>query len=99
MKRLVVLAGLLRGGEYTWNSIYSNLQQPLNADLAIATSKENVINTTLYEKSKYKFFSMSMMIGSNIMKKTFREIGKHISTKDNKQVYLLQAIYISPSKT
>ena len=56
MKRLVILAGLPRGGEYTWNSIYSNLQEPLNADLAIATSKENVVNTTLYEKSKHKFF-------------------------------------------
>jgi hypothetical protein len=40
MKILIILAGLPRGGEDTWNSIYSNLQEPLNADLAIATSKK-----------------------------------------------------------
>ena len=56
MKILIILAGLPRGGEDTWNSIYSNLQEPLNADLAIATSKKNVINTSLYKKSKHKFF-------------------------------------------
>jgi hypothetical protein len=54
-KYLVILAGLPRGGEPTWKSIFKNLVKPLGADLAICTGNEIDKNSTLYKKSDYKW--------------------------------------------
>lgn len=51
---LVVLAGSPRGGETTWDSLYKNVINKLNADLAIATSKDYVDNSlSLFKKANY----------------------------------------------
>ena len=51
---LVVAAGSPRGGEKTWNSLYKNVLDHLNADLAVVTSKDFVDeNLSLFKKEKY----------------------------------------------
>ena len=51
---LVITAGSPRGGEATWDSLYQNVLNPLNADLAIATSKDYVDESlSLFKKAKY----------------------------------------------
>jgi hypothetical protein len=51
---LVITAGSPRGGEATWDSLYENVLNPLNADLAIATSKDYVDESlSLFKKAKY----------------------------------------------
>ena len=52
---LVILAGSPRGGERTWNSLYKNVIEHLNADLAICCSNRWDQNISLFDKAKYKW--------------------------------------------
>lgn len=54
-KYLVILAGLPRGGEATWKSIFKNVIKPLNADLAICTGNNIDKNSSLYKNSDYQW--------------------------------------------
>lgn len=55
-KYLVIAAGSPRGGESTWKSLYKNVVEHLNADLAIVTSRDCVDeNISLFKKAKYKW--------------------------------------------
>jgi hypothetical protein len=52
-KSLVILAGIPRGGIETWESIYKNLVQSENADLALCTEKNFILDIDLKRKAKY----------------------------------------------
>ena len=52
-KSLVILAGIPRGGIETWESIYKNLVQSENADLALCTEKNFKLNIDLKKKANY----------------------------------------------
>ena len=53
-KYIVILAGSPRGGDETWNSLYRNVLNPLQADLALATSRDYVNqDTSLFKKADY----------------------------------------------
>lgn len=45
--------GNARGGEKTWNSLYENLLQPYNSDLALCFGSKENKNISLYQKAKY----------------------------------------------
>ena len=53
LKTLVVLLGSARGGEETWNSLYTYLVDPLSADLALLFGKTNSKTSSLYRRAKY----------------------------------------------
>ncbi len=55
-KYLTILSGHPRGGEKTWNSLYRNVIEPLNSDLAVLTGNKWVSNQSFVKKSKYKWF-------------------------------------------
>lgn len=50
-KVIVVVIGTIRGGVHAWNSLIKHVLQPLNADLAIFTSRTEKI--ILHEVAKY----------------------------------------------
>ena len=52
-KTLVILIGNARGGEETWNTMYKNLLEPYNADLALCFGYTDNKTSSLYQKSKY----------------------------------------------
>lgn len=52
-KTLVILVGNPRGGEKTWNSMYRNLLQPYNADLALCFGYRKDKSASLYSVAKY----------------------------------------------
>tara|TARA_B100000886_G_C20426230_1_gene494168 strand:- start:473 stop:1348 length:876 start_codon:yes stop_codon:yes gene_type:complete len=52
---LVILAGSPRGGEKTWESLFNNVINPLNADLAICCSNKWDQNNSLFKNAKYKW--------------------------------------------
>jgi len=52
-KTLVILMGNARGGEETWHTMYSNLLEPFNADLALCFGTTKDYTSYLYEKAKY----------------------------------------------
>jgi len=52
-KTLVILIGNARGGEETWNTMYKNLLEPYNADLALCFGYVENKDSSLYDKSKY----------------------------------------------
>ena len=52
-KYLTVLIGHPRGGEKTWHSLYENVVEPLNSDLAILTGKKWIHDQSFVHKSKY----------------------------------------------
>ena len=54
-KYLTILAGSPRGGERTWQSLYSNLLEPLNSDLAICTGTKWLENQSFLENAKYSW--------------------------------------------
>tara|TARA_B100000427_G_scaffold304559_1_gene289916 strand:- start:1149 stop:2006 length:858 start_codon:yes stop_codon:yes gene_type:complete len=54
-KFLTVLAGHPRGGESTWGSIYKNVLEPLESDLAICTGSKWIENQSFLEEAKYKW--------------------------------------------
>ena len=67
---LVITAGSPRGGEATWDSLYENVLNPLNADLAIATSKDYVDESlSLFKKQNILGFLKIMKIILNITQK------------------------------
>ena len=51
MKTLLILIGNERGGEDTWETLYLNLVDPLNADMGLFGTFNK--NTSLYYKAKY----------------------------------------------
>lgn len=52
-KTLIVLNGNPRGGEKTWHSMYDNLLEPYNADLALCFGYREDKSLSLYSKAKY----------------------------------------------
>jgi hypothetical protein len=52
-KTLVILNGNPRGGEKTWHSMYDNLLEPYNADLALCFGYREDKSLSLYSKAKY----------------------------------------------
>lgn len=55
-KYIVILAGSPRGGDETWNSLYQNVLDPLQADLALATSRDYVNqNISLFQKADFQW--------------------------------------------
>lgn len=50
---LVVLLGNARGGEKTWRTLYANLLDPLNADLALLFGRCTDHSSSLYERATY----------------------------------------------
>lgn len=52
-KTLVILLGNARGGETTWNTMYENLLNPFNADLALLFGYTEDKSSSLYQKAKY----------------------------------------------
>jgi hypothetical protein len=52
-KTIVVLTGNARGGEKTWNSMYNNLLDPYNADLALCFGYDEQKSSSLYSRAKY----------------------------------------------
>lgn len=52
-KTLVILIGNARGGEETWGSMYKNLLEQYNADLAICFGENKDKSLSLYKKAKY----------------------------------------------
>lgn len=51
---LVVLLGSIRGGEPTWSSLYENLLDPNNADLALVMGSDLYQNSSsLYQRAKF----------------------------------------------
>lgn len=50
---LVVLLGNARGGEKTWHTMYANLLEPLNADLALLFGRCVDHSASLYERATY----------------------------------------------
>lgn len=51
-KTLVILVGNARGGEFAWKSMYKNLLEPYEADLALCFGKNNN-RCSLHDKCKY----------------------------------------------
>ena len=55
-KYIVILAGSPRGGDETWNSLYQNVLDPLQADLALATSRDYVNqNISLFQRADFQW--------------------------------------------
>ena len=52
---LVVLTGSPRGGEVTWNYLYKNVLNVLDADLALCTTDKFLENNSLFQKAKFKW--------------------------------------------
>jgi len=52
-KTLVILIGNARGGEETWKSMYKNLLDEYNADLAICFGERKDKSASLYQRAKY----------------------------------------------
>lgn len=52
---LVILLGNARGGEQTWNTLYTNLIDVYGADLLLCFGKSDNKNLSLYKKAKYIF--------------------------------------------
>jgi len=52
-KTLVILLGNARGGEQTWESMYKNLLEPYNADLALLFGKTEDKSSSLYDRAKH----------------------------------------------
>ena len=52
-KTLTILIGNARGGEKTWNSMYENLLNPYESDLALCFGEVKDKSSSLYKRSKY----------------------------------------------
>lgn len=52
-KTLIVLTGNSRGGEETWQTMFKNLMEPYNADLALCFGFTNNKKNSLYKEAKY----------------------------------------------
>jgi hypothetical protein len=52
-KTLVVLIGNARGGEGTWGTMYKNLLEPYQADLALCFGEEKEKTSSLFQRAKY----------------------------------------------
>ena len=59
---LVVLTGSPRGGEVTWNYLYKNVLDVLDADLALCTTDKFLENNSLFQKQNLNGYLKSMMI-------------------------------------
>lgn len=52
-KTLIVLIGNARGGEDTWETMYTNLKEPFNADLALCFGETSDKSSSLYKNAKF----------------------------------------------
>jgi hypothetical protein len=52
-KTLIILLGNPRGGEDTWESMYKNLKEPYNADIALCFGYSDNKTSSLYKTAKY----------------------------------------------
>ncbi len=52
-KILTILSGSPRGGEKTWESLYKNVLEHLNSDLALCTTENYVLSKSLFERANY----------------------------------------------
>ena len=52
-KTLTILIGNARGGEKAWNSMYENLLNPYESDLALCFGEVKDKSSSLYKRSKY----------------------------------------------
>jgi hypothetical protein len=52
-KTLIILIGNARGGEDTWKTMYDNLRDPYNADIALCFGKNSNKNSSLYKNAKF----------------------------------------------
>ena len=52
-KTLVILLGNARGGEKTWHTMFENLIQPYNADLALLFGETKARDNSLFKAAKY----------------------------------------------
>lgn len=52
-KTLIVLLGNARGGEDTWETMYKNLRDPYNADIALCFGETSDKSSSLYRNAKY----------------------------------------------
>ena len=52
-KTLVILIGNARGGEETWGTMYKNLLEPYNADLALCFGEVKEKASSLYQRAEY----------------------------------------------
>ena len=52
-KTLVILIGNARGGEETWGTMYKNLLEPYNANLALCFGEVKDKTSSLYQRAKY----------------------------------------------
>ena len=55
-KNLIILSGSPRGGPHAWNSLFKYVMKPLNADLAICTTTNFIIDNRLLSKAKFKWY-------------------------------------------
>lgn len=53
LKTLTIIIGNARGGEKTWESMYKNLLEPYNSDLALCFGVQQNKEISLYTKAKY----------------------------------------------
>jgi hypothetical protein len=53
MKTLTILMGNARGGELTWETLYKNLLEPLNSDLALCFGETQEKSSSLYSRANY----------------------------------------------
>ncbi len=54
-KILTILSGSPRGGVQTWDSLFKNVLNHLNSDLAICTTDNFILNDMLIKRAKYKW--------------------------------------------
>ena len=93
-KYLTILSGHPRGGEKTWNSLYRNVIEPLNSDLAVLTGNKWIANQSFVEKATINGFLMNQMIGLVITRKDIMEIGKNIlNLVEILYYYIIQDLY------
>lgn len=52
-KTLIILIGNARGGEETWSTMYKNLLEPYQADLALCFGEEKEKKSSLYQRATY----------------------------------------------
>ena len=85
---LVILAGSPRGGEATWKSLYKNVLDELDADLAMFWSEDWDKKISLYSRAKYKWIFDEPEDFNSYYEKRFSETGKNILKLELKQGYI-----------
>ena len=85
---LVVLAGSPRGGEDTWNSLFKYVIEHLEADLAICTTDNFLLDNRLFNEAKFKWIMETRKTLRTITLNIIKETGKIIYLKERVWVYM-----------